>query len=100
MCDTLLLLPDLGAFMAGFVQDPRIATASHDLLDLYVDRMAYSVDQVILRTLTIYGYMEDPIQVEPDDDGISNLGDEDVTMVNGTLIRPRNIKITGFSITR
>ncbi len=90
----------LGASMAGFVQDPRIAMASHVLLDLYVDRMAYSVDQVILRTLNVYGFMEDPVQVESDSDGIRNMGDDDVAMVNGMLIRPRNIKITGFSITR
>ncbi len=75
--------------MAGFIQDPRIAMASHDLLDLYVDRTAYSVEQVFLRSMIIYGYMEAPVRIERDVSGHSSLADDYLAMVNGMRIRPR-----------
>ncbi len=68
--------------------------ASRDLLDLYVDRTAYSAGQVLPRSMVIYGYMEDPVRIERDVNGHSNLEDDDLAMVNGVLIKPRKVKIT------
>ncbi len=42
----------------------------------------------MLRSMNIYGYMEDSVLAESDVDGNSNMGDDDTTMVNGMLIRP------------